>query len=269
VTCKNSLSNATGASATTPAFNITTSDLVLLSPQRSLMVDSGAAIQVAWSKSANVTAGVDVYIRYSDTQAYALLQSGETADFVTLTPSIPAPSNRVNVKIVSGAFADSTDGWFSIRSTSNGEFTSPPAAGGSLYVGTPYPLEWISPSGTDYVDIDLLGGATTNIATQLADFGKYLVLIPDVQGSSMTFRLTFYNSSGTDLGTVTSLASAIVPGGGFSACTPVGTTTVTNVQSAIKQALGTAQASSDLNGDGKVNVVDVQIAIDSVVGCAQ
>lgn len=269
VTCKNSLSNATGASATTPAFNITTSDLMLLSPQRNLMVDSGAAIQVAWSKSANVTAGVDVYIRYSDTQAYALLQSGETADFVTLTPSIPAPSNRVNVKIVSGAFADSTDGWFSIRSSSNGQFTSPPAAGGSLYVGTPYPLEWISPSGTDYVDIDLLGGATKNIATQLADFGRYLVLIPDVQGSSMTFRLTFYNSSGTDLGTATSLSSAIVPGGGFSACTPIGTTTVTNVQSVIKQALGTASANTDLNGDGKVNVVDVQIAIDAVVGCAQ
>jgi parallel beta-helix repeat protein len=269
VTCKNSLSNATGASASTPAFNITTSDLVLLSPQRNLMVNSGAAIQIAWSKSSNVTAGVDVYIRYSDSQAYALLQSGVTADSVTLTPSVPAPSNRVNVKVVFGAFADSTDGWFSIRSTTNGQFTSPAAAGSSLYVGTPYPLEWISPTGTDYVNISLLGGATTAIATQLADFGKYLALIPDVQGSSMTFNLTFYNSSGTDLGTATSLASAIVPGGGFSACTPAGTATIANVRSEISQALGTAAPTSDKNSDGKVNVVDVQILIDAVVGCGQ
>jgi hypothetical protein len=130
-------------------------------------------------------------------------------------------------------------------------------------------LEWISPTGTDYVNIDLLGGATKNIATQLADFGRYLALIPDVQGSSMTFRLTFYNSAGTDLGTATSPASAIVAGGGFSACTPAGTTTVANVQSEIKQALGTAPASTDMNADGKVNVVDIQILIDSAIGCAQ
>jgi parallel beta-helix repeat protein len=268
VTCKNSLSNATGASSMTPAFNITTSDLMLLSPQRNLMVDSGAAIQIGWSKSANVTAGVDVYIRYSDTQAYVLLQGGVTADSVTLTPSVPAPSNRVNVKIVSGTFADSTDGWFSIRSTSTGQFTSPQAAGGAYYVGTPYLLEWVSPTGTDYVDIDLLGGATKNIATQLADFGRYLVLIPDVQGASMTFRLTFYNSSGADLGTATSPASAIVPGGGFSACTQGATTNVAAVQSVINQALGATQAKTDKNGDGVVNVVDVQIVIDAALGCS-
>jgi len=267
VTCKDSHSNATGASATTPAFNITTSDLILLSPQRDLMVDSGAAIQIAWSKSANVTAGVDVYIRYSDSQAYTLLQAGVTADFVTLTPPVPAPSNRVNVKIVSGAFADSTDGWFSIRSTSNGQFTSPAAAGGKFYVGTPYPLEWISPTGTDYVDIDLLGGVTTNIATDLADFGRYLVLIPDVEGASMTFRLTFYNSSGTLLGTAASPASAIAPGGGFSACTQTGTATVAGVQSMIKEALGTSSPTTDMNGDRVINVVDIQLVIDSLPGC--
>ncbi len=145
VTCKNSLSSPTGASATTPAFNISTSDLKLLSPQRSLMVDSGAAIEVAWSKSANVAAGVDVYIRYNDSQGYTLLQSGVTADSVTLTPSIPGASNRVNVKIVSGSYADSTDGWFTMRSNANGQFTSPAAAGGTFYVGTPYLLEWVSP----------------------------------------------------------------------------------------------------------------------------
>ena len=265
VTCKDSHSNATSASATTPAFNITTADLTLLSPQRSLMLDSGT-IQVAWTKSANVTA-VDVYIRYADSQGYTLQQAGVTTDFTTLTLSGPAPSNRVNVKIVSGTFADSTDGWFSIRSSSNGQFTLPPAAGGTLYVGTPYLLEWVSPTGTDYVDIDLLGGATKNIATQLADFGRYLVLIPDVEGSSTTFRLTFFSSAGTNLGSIASPASAIVAGGGFSACTQTGTKTLTDVQSAIKQALGIAQATMDMNADGVVNVVDVQLTIDALPGC--
>jgi hypothetical protein len=267
VTCKNSQSNATGASATTPAFNITTSDLVLLSPQRSLMVDSGAAISIAWIKSANVTAGVDVYIRYSDSQAYSLLQAGVTDDFVTLTPSVPAPSNRVSVQIVSGSFSDSTDGWFSMRSASTGQFTSPAAAGSTFYVGTPYPVEWISPSGTDYVNIDLIGGATHNLATELADFGRYLVLIPDVQGSSMTFKLTFYNSSGTLLGSTSSPASTITAGGGFSACTQTGTETITGVQSLVKQALGTSPPTTDMNGDGKINVVDIQLGIRALPGC--
>jgi parallel beta-helix repeat protein len=266
-TCKDSLLNATSATATSPVFNIATSDLTLLSPQRSLMVDSGAAIQVSWSKSANVTSSVDVYLRYGDSQAYTLQQGGVTADFATLTLSSPAPSNRVNVKIVSGSFADSTDGWFAVRSSSNGQFTSPPAAGGTFYVGTPYPLEWISPTGTDYVNIDLLGGATKNIATNLADFGRFLALIPDAQGASMTFQLTFFNSSGTNLGTAVSPASAIVAGGGFSACTTFGSTSIANVQSAIRQALGLSQASSDLNADGVVNVVDIQRAISALVGC--
>jgi parallel beta-helix repeat protein len=267
VTCKNSLQSATGASATTQAFNITTSDLVLLAPQRSLMLDSGANLQIGWAKSTNVTA-VDVYIRYSDSQGYTLLQSAVTTDYTTLTLSGPSPSNRVNVKIVSGAFGDSTDGWFTIRSTSPGQFTLPSAAGSTFYVGTPYLLEWISPAGTDYVNIDLLGGAATrNIATQLADFGRYLVLIPDVQGASMTFKLTFFNSGGSNLGSVSSPASAIVPGAGFSACTLTGTQTVTNVQTEIKQALGTAQATSDMNGDHVVNVVDVQIVIGGLPAC--
>ena len=43
------------------------------------------------------------------------------------------------------------------------------------------------------------------------------MLIPDVEGSSTTVQLTFYNSSGTLLGMAASLASVIAPGTGFSA----------------------------------------------------
>jgi uncharacterized protein (TIGR03437 family) len=214
VTCKNSQGTATGTSATTQSFNITPSDLVLLSPQRDLMVNSGATIQFGWKKSPNVTGPVDVYIRYSDSSAYTLLQSGVTNDFVTLTPSATA-SNRVSVRIVSGSYSDSTDGWFSIRPNTSGQFTAPATAGGTFYVGTPYLLEWISPTGTDYVDIDLIGTTTQNIVTKLADFGRYLMLIPDAQGTNKTLKLTFHNSAGTVLGTATSVASTVAPGSGF------------------------------------------------------
>jgi hypothetical protein len=55
---------------------------------------------------------------------------------------------------------------------------------------------------------------------------------------------------------------SLVPG----ACIQHGTTNVADVQSVINQALGATSASSDMNGDGIVNVVDVQIVIDAY-GC--
>src|SRR5205823_13080764 len=64
--------------------------------------------------------------------------------------------------------------------------------------------------------IDLVGGTTRNLATKLADFGRYLALIPDLQGAT-TFRLTFHNYAGATLGTASSAASTVTPGGGFSA----------------------------------------------------
>jgi uncharacterized protein (TIGR03437 family) len=238
VTCKNSLATATSASATTPSFNITPPDLVLLSPQRDLMVNSSATIQFAWKKSGNVGSQVDVYIRYRDSDEYTLLEGAVTNDFVTLTPS-PTASNRVNVKIVSGPFADSTDGWFSIRPGTSGQFTAPATAGGIFYVGTPYLLEWISPSGTDYVDIDLVGSTTQNIVTKLADFGRYLMLIPDAQGANTVLRLTFLNSSGTILGTATSVASTVVAGGGFSEGGGTCTVTAFPTSTAVPGTAGT------------------------------
>jgi thermitase len=48
------------------------------------------------------------------------------------------------------------------------------------------------------------------------------------------------------------------------------TTSVADVQKMIDEALGLAQAANDLNGDGVVNVLDVQIVIDAVMnlGCS-
>jgi hypothetical protein len=41
---------------------------------------------------------------------------------------------------------------------------------------------------------------------------------------------------------------------------------VTDVQAIINQALGVTAASNDLNGDGKVNVVDLQIVTNAAMG---
>ncbi|PWU00629.1 MAG: hypothetical protein C5B51_24755 [Terriglobia bacterium] len=216
VTCKTSSGAGAGASGTSSAFSVTTSDLVLLSPQIDQIVDPTQPLLVSWKKSSNVTQAVDVYYRASDTNAYSLLQSGVTVDFLSATPPATA-SNRFSVKVVSGSFADSTDSWFTIRTggNSSGQFTAP-SGPLTLAVGTPFPLEWIGPPGSDYVDIDLVNGGTTrNIVTGMADFGKYRVLIPDLQGSNEYFRLTFHNSAGTVLGTAQSALLAVQPGTGF------------------------------------------------------
>ena len=43
--------------------------------------------------------------------------------------------------------------------------------------------------------------------------------------------------------------------------------TVANVQHEVNEALGVAQAANDLNSDGKVNIVDVQIEIQALLSC--
>ena len=54
----------------------------------------------------------------------------------------------------------------------------------------------------------------------------------------------------------------------YSMCnlTDSGTTTVTDVQRIINEALGVAPQNNDQNGDGQVNVVDIQIVINAALG---
>ena len=51
-------------------------------------------------------------------------------------------------------------------------------------------------------------------------------------------------------------------------CTQPPTASVANVQSIVNQVLGIAPATTDLNGDGQINVLDIQFEIDSALGCA-
>jgi len=69
-------------------------------------------------------------------------------------------------------------------------------------------------------------------------------------------------------GVVQATASDLTIIGPYSPCdvTKAGNTTVADVQIIVNEALGLAAGSNDLNGDGVLNVVDIQIAIDAVLG---
>ena len=191
--CKTSGGTSTGRSSIGPAFQITPPDLVLLSPQSNLVIDSTIPIKVSWKKTANILS-VDVYVRYSDSQPFTAVATGVTADSYTM-PTPVTSSNRASVRIAYGGYGDSTDGWFTVRTSPNGQLTSP-ASADSLYIGTPMLVEWISPQNTDYVAIDLVSSGTTkNIVPRVADFSSYLMLVPDLPGPGAQLRLSFYNSA--------------------------------------------------------------------------
>ena len=247
--CKLANGGVSGKVSVGPAFQITTPDLILLSPQTNLITDVGTPMQISWRKSAAIAA-VDIYVRYADSEAFTLLQAGVTADFFTL-PAPSVSSNRVSVRLGYGGSGDSTDGWFTIRAANTGQFTAPST--NNLYIGTPTLVEWVSPQGTDSVSLDLItGGGTKNLVTQLGDFSSYLMLVPDLAGGGATLRLTFYNSAGTAIQTLTGPAQniqnssfqpdtiAVSTGSGQSAA--LNTAFATPLQAVVKNSVGTPVA---------------------------
>ena len=44
------------------------------------------------------------------------------------------------------------------------------------------------------------------------------------------------------------------------------TTTVTDVQAIVNEVLGVASPVHDLNGDGVVNIVDIQLVVNAAIG---
>ncbi len=81
-------------------------------------------------------------------------------------------------------------------------------------------------------------------------------------GSQKTIFLQATDSQGLVSPFVAEGTLSLIPG----ACVQQGTTTVIDVQSVVNQALGIATAHNDMNSDGVVNVVDVQMMIDAY-GC--
>jgi hypothetical protein len=65
-----------------------------------------------------------------------------------------------------------------------------------------------------------------------------------------------------------SAASASDPAPILSACSVTlgATTSIVDVQKMVNEALGVAPAENDLNGDGRVNIVDLQIVTVATMG---
>jgi RHS repeat-associated protein len=108
-----------------------------------------------------------------------------------------------------------------------------------------------------------------------ADGGQYGTWLPGTAQTSATFTAvgghtySFYSLAVSNVGTiqVTPGASQTIAVTASSCTIPgLGIANLADVQLIINQALGVTQAVNDLNSDGKVNVVDVEIAIGGVLG---
>jgi hypothetical protein len=266
VNCKNSAGSVV-TSGVSAQFTVSSSALLLLSPNSDLMANSGGPLMVAWRKSSSV-ASVDV-LYSSGGGAYMPLASGIPADSAFLTVPV-LTSNQVSLLIRdanNAGNADSSDGFLTVRGGTP-MFTNP--GSGSYMLGSEVPVQWVSPQNSAFADLALVnGGTVTPIASDIADFGQYSWLVPDAIGNNQTLQLTFKDINFNTLGTTSSSAFNIVASTGITGpCDVTGdsSTSVADVQAMVNEALGKKPAANDLNGDRVVNVTDVQIVINSVLG---
>ncbi len=211
--CKTSSGADTGARSTSGQFSITGGDLILLSPGPYAMANAGGTLLVSWRKSSSVGA-VDVFLKTDAGGGYALAQASVTDNFVRITLPFAA-SNRASVMIRDPANAnasDSLDGFFTIRSTA-GAFTSP-SASGTLVIGSEVWVEWVSPQGSEYVDLELWNpavGQFQSLISNLADFGRFSWLVPDAPTTNLYIRAIFKNANNQIVGVTQSANFNIVP----------------------------------------------------------
>jgi hypothetical protein len=204
IDCKNSSGGETGVSGSSSSFTIGTNDLVMLSPGRDLMANAGQSVWVAWRISSNTP--VNVLLR-TDGGAWSTLASNITGTSVRVT--LPAVnSNRAQIQVqeaVNPNAQDGTDEHFTIRS-GTAVFTNPGSAT-TFLVGTQQRLEWISPQGSNYVDLsfwDNTAQVSRPIVADLPDYGSFLFLIPDFWMMNGYFQANFKDANGNAISSVQS-----------------------------------------------------------------
>ncbi len=213
--CKNSSGQIIGSSATSGAFTIGSSELLLLSPGPDLMANGGSIIRVGWKKSASV-AEINVFIA-QDGRPWALLAANVSDNSIDITlPFIN--SNKVQILVspsAGGNPMDATDGYFTVRGGTS-RFTAPVISTGSLLIGDVVDLEWISPPNSFYVDLDLWDNNTRQfrpIVSNLPDRGKYTWFVSEYWKSGAYVQAIFRDFSGTSINTakLTSTRKNITP----------------------------------------------------------
>ena len=207
IVCTDSNGITLGPFGDSPQFTIASSNLVLMAPGRAARVANGATLRVAWRKAAFIT-NVNVFVKLDNGSETSFGPFSGTFGDVVLPGSV-SNSNQVKIRIQNTGSAgdqDSVDGSFMVRGS--GAFTT--SLSGLLQIGSIRPIEWVGPSNSYTVDLDLIGGVTMPIVRNLPDFGNYTWFVPDAPSTNTSIRVTFKDANGNSLGSqVTSGSFAI------------------------------------------------------------
>ncbi len=158
----------------------------------------GPTVRVAWKKAASI-ANVNVFVKSGTGAETAFGPFAGTFGDIVLPGSV-SNSSQVKIRIQNASSAqdqDSVDGTFMVRGAA-GVITT--VLSPQMQVGSIRPLEWVGPSNSYTVDLDLVGGVTASIVRNLPDFGNYTWFVPDTPAAGVTLRLTFKDANGNSLG---------------------------------------------------------------------
>jgi hypothetical protein len=221
VQCKTSVGVNLGTGDSS-VFNVTSSNLKLLSPGRDDVFSSGDSIYVAWKKAASISSvTVELSIDGGVTYSVLPITAGGTGNFARVTIPLGTASTAYGViRISSGSNVDTTDGVFAIRGSTGAGIVNV-ASTRKFVAGLPERLEWASPVGSRLVTIVATAGSSTKtVAADLPDRGHFDWIVPDFANSglfdtppavggnsTLSLSITFKSSGGTTLGS-TGLSAA-------------------------------------------------------------
>lgn len=193
---------------------------------------------------------------------------GSTPSVVQVTPTAPSGATTTFTVV----FSDPA-GWASIANAQVLINSSASSAGGCNigYLPASGTFQLLNDAGTVWSSTSLSNTQCTLSSASASGAGNNLTL---------TFSVTLNRSFGISSSQksiflqVTDSQGAVLPWASFgtwsgvpSSCTQSGAATASNVQALLAQALGGESATTDLNGDSTVNIVDVQVGIGDVLGC--
>jgi sugar lactone lactonase YvrE len=206
----------------------------------------------------------------------------------TFSPSASVQTESAGVAIVT-ATANTTQGSYSVTAsvgTLNATFSLTNDAASSLTAsaGTPQSASLNGPFGTALqVTVkdsggNPLNGATVNFsapitgasaalssASAITNANGVAIVTATANGTAGTYSVTASVSG------VAGAATFALTNSSFSPCDPTqdGAFTVADIQRMVNETLGLSAPTNDLNSDGKVNAVDVQIVMNAVLnkGC--
>jgi parallel beta-helix repeat protein len=175
-----------------------TNNLVLLSPGADMTAAPGASMRVAWQLQTSGT-GVDVQIQ-TNGGSWSTLASNVTDDWADVTlPNTMTSSARIRILNHVSGVGDTQDGLFRIGTTAAINSVT------NLQIGTNQTISWISPAGSDTVDVQYWNGVSwLSIATELPDIGHLSWFVPEMFTNGAQVRIQYQNSADSQITTSSS-----------------------------------------------------------------